>query len=87
MVEYVAGVLTRDRLAELLPAKGFRSTSYSLYGAHADDAFGMDQRASGWVVFYTERGAESDLVAHDSEDAACRHLLDRLYRYAGYRDR
>jgi hypothetical protein len=86
MVEYVAGVLTRDRLAELLPAKGVRSTAYSLFGAHAADAFVIDQRANRWVVFYSERGAESDLVAHDSEDAACRDLLDRLYKYEGHRD-
>ena len=87
MVEYVGGVLTLERLAELLPEKGFRRNAYSLFGAYAHDAFVIDHRGGHWVVFHTERGAEFDLVEHDSEDAACRDLLDRLYKYDGYRER
>jgi hypothetical protein len=86
-VKYVGGLLTRERLSHILSDKGFRSNPYSLSGAHLEDAFVMDQRGGGWVVFYTERGIEFGLTEHSSEDAACRDLLNRLYRYSGYRDR
>lgn len=87
VVDYVAGLLTRDKLAELLPAKRVRPDAYSLFGAHRDDAFVIDHRGGRWVVFYSERGGEYGLTEHDTEDAACRELLDRLlYRYDGTRD-
>lgn len=79
-------MLTRERLAQLLPAKGFRRNVYSLFGAHAQDAFVVDHRGDRWVVFYTERGAEFDVSEHESEDSACRDLLDRLDKYDGYRE-
>jgi len=85
MVEYVGGRLTREKLAELLPEKGFRRSGYSLSGAHGEDAFVIDHRGSRWVVFYTERGVESGLIEHKTEDAACRDLLDRLYKYDRHR--
>jgi hypothetical protein len=38
----------------------------------------IDNRAAGWVVFYSERGGEFDLQAHPTEDDACRDVLRRL---------
>jgi hypothetical protein len=39
----------------------------------------MDQRPDGWVVFYTERGEESDLRRYRDEAAACLDLLERVW--------
>lgn len=70
--------LTRERLASLLERQDVPSYAYHLYGAHVDDAEVIDHRPEGWVVFHSERGGESSLRKHDSEDAACRDLLARL---------
>ena len=73
-------VLTCERLAVLLEAEGYQSTSYGI-GRHAkyrDQAFILDQWSNRWVVYYTERGTKTGIRKHESEDAACRDLLARL---------
>lgn len=69
---------TRSQLADHLDAIGVRSCTFHLYGAHLDDAFVIDHRAEGWVVFYSERGGEFSLEFHDREADACADLLKRL---------
>ncbi len=80
MIDGDEAPLTRDSLVELLDRAGVPNDSYHLFGAHLNDAVVIDHRPQGWVVFYSERGAESDLQLHHSEDAACRDLLRRLRR-------
>ncbi len=70
--------LTREHTAALLQERGTPPAAFHLYGAHVDDAIVLDHRVGGWVVFYSERGGESTLLRHATEDAACRDLLDRL---------
>jgi len=77
--EYVGPPLTRGTLAELLDREGIRERAYSLFGAHKDDAIVLDQRSDGWVVYYVERGRESDVRRHQDEAAACLDLLDRVW--------
>lgn len=72
--------LTREALAHLLDRARVPGNTYHLYGAHLNDAFVMDHRPEGWVVFYSERGGEWSLRAHASEDLACHDLLVRLIR-------
>lgn len=81
MYEYLGPPLTRAALHALLDRLGVQPWAYSLYGAHEPEAIVLDHRASGWVVFYTERGEESGLRSHDNEDEACRDLLDRVTRW------
>ena len=50
----------------------------NLFGAHINDMVVIDHIPQGWVVFYSERGSESRLRLHATEDAACRDLLARL---------
>jgi hypothetical protein len=69
---------TRSQLAEHLDAIGVHSGTYHLYGSHVSEAFVMDQRSEGWVVFYSERGNESSLQSHRSEADACADLLARV---------
>ena len=72
--------LSREETAALLQSRGTPRDAFHLYGAHVDDAVVLDHRADGWVVFYSERGSESRLRRHATEDAACRDVLARLSR-------
>lgn len=38
----------------------------------------LEIREGRWVVYYRERGTETSACWHETEDAACRDLLDRL---------
>lgn len=67
--------LTREDTAALLRKRGTPQEAFHLYGAHVNDAFILDHRAGGWVVFYSERGNESNVRRHPTEEAACRDLL------------
>ena len=40
----------------------------------------LEIRDGGWVVYYRERGADRSACWHETEDNACRDLLDRLLR-------
>jgi hypothetical protein len=75
-----AGPLDLERLAELLVHRGVDPASYSLKGGHPSERYVPDQRGCDWVVYYSERGLETGLQAFQSEDLACRHLADLLWK-------
>lgn len=79
MVEF-DGLMTRERLQGFLDQRGFDTDSYRLHGGHASEAYVMDHRGVQWVVFYAERGIESGVKTFATEDLACRHLADLLWR-------
>ncbi|KGN29431.1 hypothetical protein N802_13655 [Knoellia sinensis KCTC 19936] len=66
---------TRDELARHLDELGVNPANYHLFGAHVDDAFVLDRRPHGWVVFYSERGGEDILGIHSTGSAACADLF------------
>ena len=53
---------------------GVGRDSYSLDGGHPAEQYVLDDRRSEWVVYYSERGAESGLRSFATEDLACRYL-------------
>lgn len=69
---------TRDDLASYLDELGVNPAAFHLFGAHVDDAFVLDHRPQGWVVFYSERGGETIVSTHPDEAAACADLLAHL---------
>jgi hypothetical protein len=73
-----SGRLRRADLPDVLKSAGIDPNQVSLYGSHDNDRVVIDQRAAGWVVFYTERGGEFDLRQRGNEDEACRDVLVRL---------
>jgi hypothetical protein len=79
MVEFV-GPLDRERLAELLARRGVDPSAYSLTGGHPPECYVLDHRGYEWVVYYSERGIETGLRSFQSEDLACRHLVDLLWK-------
>ena len=78
MYEYAGPPLTKESLAVLLDRLGVQPTTYSLYGAHSPEAHVLDHRREGWVVFFTERVNESDLMRYMTEADACLALLNRV---------
>jgi hypothetical protein len=79
VIEFV-GPVDRERLAELLAKRGIDPASYSLNGGHPSERYVLGQRGHNWVVYYSERGLETGLRTFQSEDLACRHLVDLLWK-------
>ena len=76
----IAGPLDRNRLRRVLDARGIDPASYSLTGGHPSECCVLEDRRSERVVYYSERGLETGLRSFPSEDLACRHLADLLWR-------
>jgi hypothetical protein len=72
--------LTCERLAAILEAEGYPSSSYAIGrgGKYRDQAFVLDRWSNRWVVYYTERGGKTGIRKYVSQDSACRDLLARL---------
>jgi hypothetical protein len=71
-------VVDRGTLKTILDAEGIDTESYSLDGGLPFEAYVLEERANAWGVYYSERGLRSNEVVFESEDEACRHLLDLL---------
>jgi|688.fasta_scaffold2330456_2 hypothetical protein len=71
-------------LQDQLEAEGIRRNLYSLDGTPADECMVLEQRASNWVVFYSERGQQTGRMDFSTEDAACQYLLKQLRRDKQY---
>ena len=72
--------MNRDELAARLEREGVPTSWYHLYGAHFEGRHVLDHRASGWFVFFTERGGEWDHERFETESGACAELYSRLQR-------
>lgn len=77
--------MDRDELAARLRSEGVPETTYHLSGAHYDDRQVLDHRASGWFVFYSERGGEYDVKRFETEAAACMELYSRVRQHGSER--
>jgi hypothetical protein len=69
-----------ESLKVRLDSEGVDPDAYSLGGGFASDAFVLERRDRRWVVYYTERGLRRGEAEYESEDAACRSLLERVLR-------
>lgn len=72
--------MTRDDLKKTLKDMNVRADAYSLDGGHPSEAYVLAAVATGWRVYYSERGQETSAAAFDSESAACQHLLSLVER-------
>jgi hypothetical protein len=76
----------RSSLREFLNRERIDPRSYGLDGPAGlrvedrEERYFMEETSSGWSVYYWERGLHSGEQAFDSEDEACRYLLDLLLR-------
>lgn len=70
----------REELRRLLDEEGIDPASYTFDGGHPPEMYVLSITVGGWTVYYSERGLETARQDFDTEDAACRHLLDLLRR-------
>jgi hypothetical protein len=79
-------MMDRSSLQEFLDSEQIDPHSYGLDGPAGlrvedrEERYFMEETSSGWSVYYWERGLHSGEQAFDSEDEACRYLLDLLLR-------
>jgi hypothetical protein len=77
-------MMDRSSLREFLDRQRIDPRSYGLDGAAGlpaadrEERYFLEETSSGWSVYYLERGLRSGKQLFDSEDEACRHLLDLL---------
>lgn len=72
--------MTKAELRTALEAEDVRDEAYSLDGAVRDNAVCLIPIATGWSVFYSERGSRWTERHHPTEQAACEDVLQRLLR-------
>jgi hypothetical protein len=73
-------LVDRQELTAILRQEGINADCFALDGGHPSERYVLDSRPDGWVTYYSERGQESGLRKFDTEDEACRHVLDQLRR-------
>lgn len=69
----------RTALLDWLVAEGVRRDAYDFSGDFGSEAYVLRAAASGWEVFYSERGQKRALREFALEEAACeyfRSLID-----------
>jgi hypothetical protein len=82
--------VNRQSLVELLNAERVRPDVYSVDSPpplRVDERLVMEIVEGGWAVYYAERGGRTGERRFDTEDEACRFMLDRLLADSGNRQR
>ena len=64
-----------EELETQLKRMGIPSDEYNLHGKAYDGRMILRKEPLGWVVFFIERGEESDIAWFQSESEACMHFL------------
>lgn len=72
--------MDRETLKALLDAENVDPSAYSLDGGMPFGAYVFQRRLFDGAVYFSERGLRSGEVVFQSEDAACAHLLDLVFR-------
>ncbi len=79
--------MTRHQMVSLFRRAAVPDHFYVIDGGlGTGECFGLEATASGWQVYYSERGGKSPLDLYPEEDAACRAMIghvDRMMRGAG----
>jgi len=70
--------MTKEELRQILIAEQFKEHYYDLDGRGKDEALTLLFQGGEWCVFYSERGLQNDKVCYNSEDEACRRVLESL---------
>lgn len=70
--------MNKKQLGKELKKLGIMPSVYCLDGGTPDEAYTVEGQGTSWGVFYYERGKQSVVKFFDSEDEACRDLLERL---------
>jgi len=71
-------LMNRAELENILRDRKVSPLAYSLGGGLPNEKYTLDQIGPKWSVYYSERGQRNGERDFDSEDEACRYLLDLL---------
>ena len=66
--------MTRDRFSAALVRLGLPESAVSFDGPGLGENYAIERRASGWVVYYSERGEKRDEQTFTTESSAMRYL-------------
>lgn len=67
--------VTRDGFSAALVRLGLPSAIVSFDGPGIGECYAIEHRATGFAVYYSERGEKRDERTFESESAALRYLL------------
>ena len=70
--------MNRTELHGVLRDRKISQLSYSLDGGLPNERYTLGQNGPKWSVYYSERGQKTAERVFDSEDLACRYLLNLL---------
>lgn len=71
--------MNKNELKKILTNLKIRTDAYYLNGgAPPDEIYVLEEIYGKWFVYYSEKGLRSGEREFNSEDAACRYLLERL---------
>ena len=76
--------MNREELKEVLDKEKIDPHYYSLDGLAGgpyDNVMILEKEGSRWLVYYYERGEKWDIHVFETEDEACKLLLQRILRY------
>ena len=72
-----------EELKKVLDKEGIKPIYYSLNGIRGDQEDGtsiLEKKGNKWVYYYYERRGKFDLQYFDTEDEACKYILQILIR-------
>jgi hypothetical protein len=72
--------MDRHRLETLLDQEGVRRDTYAFGEPERDEQSVLAPTRGGWIVYYWERGLKTGIHTFETEDEACRYLLNILLR-------
>ena len=77
--------MTLSELRVLLERANVPANYYTLggLGEGEGECYGLERTATGWQLYYSERGNKSPLMLVQSEDAACRQMLQYMGEMTG----
>jgi hypothetical protein len=70
--------MNRAELEVILRERNVSPLAYCLGGGLPNERYTLDQSGAKWSVYYSERGLRSGERVFESEDEACRYLLELL---------
>jgi hypothetical protein len=69
-----------SELSDKLIAEGCNANNFAVL-SRGNDSYCLDKKGNEWVVFYSERGCDSEPVFNStSEDAACNFFYDYILK-------
>ena len=77
--------MTREELERRLVNDGISPGAYDLFGGNKDNAYCLERTASGWLVYFRERGLRDWEHLFNSESEACEFLIQKISEDPGAR--